>query len=117
MTVVFMMVKVLKYMRVMEDVAIGILRPVTIPIITSEFITVVTMVDVDVCLNIPATLSLVIVEFIILVFMVKVELGIKRPANFPLAIADKELMLTGEVDIGLVPATLPPMTHVDVVDC
>ena len=53
-------------------------------------------------------------EFIILVLMLEVQLCIKRPAIIPLTIMEQELMLTGEVDIGIRPATLPPIDQVAV---
>ena len=65
------------------------------------------MLDVDECSKRLDTISITIVEFIILVLMVEVELGLKRPATLPLVIVEQELMLTGEVDIGLNPDTLP----------
>ena len=45
------------------------------------------------------------------------ELGLNIPATIPLAILDKWLVFTGEVDIGLRLATIPPITQVGVVDC
>ena len=65
------------------------------------------MLDVDEGRKRLATIYITIVEFIILVLMVDVELGLKRPATLPLVIVEQELMLTGEVDIGLNPDTLP----------
>ena len=112
-----MMVKVLKYMRVMEDVAIGILRPVTLPIITSEFITVVNMVDADLGLKRPATIFIAIAELIILVLMVYVELGIKKPATLTLEIVEQDMMLMGDLNIDLRPETIPPITQAVMSDC
>ena len=45
------------------------------------------------------------------------DLGLKRSATFPLAIWDKLLVVMVEVDIGLIPATLPPITQVIMVYC
>ena len=53
-----------------------------------------------------ATISLAIVDFIILLLMVELELGLKRPVTLPLTIVDQELMMKGEVDIGLIPDTI-----------
>ena len=94
----------------MEDVYIGLFRPSTIPPEITEFIIVVTILDVDIVLKRPATVSLVMVKFISLVLMVEVSIGLKRPSTIPLSIVDQELILTGEVDIGLTPATIPPIT-------
>ena len=85
-TMLFLVIKVLKYLCVMEDTEIGLLRPATLPLAIAEFIIAVMMVEVNLGLNRPATLYLAIVEFIILVLMLEVELGIKRPATLPLVI-------------------------------
>ena len=45
------------------------------------------------------------------------DLGHKILATIPLSIGGKELMLKGEVDIGLRPATITPLTKFNVVDC
>ena len=88
MRMVFMMTKVLECLHVMEDVDIGLKRPVTLttPILQfiMEIIKVVMMVDVDIGLNIPATI--------------------------PPTIMDQDLMLTGEVNIGIRPSTFLPIT-------
>ena len=49
--------------------------------------------------------------------LVEVDLGHKIPDNLPLSIGGKKLMLKGEADIGLRPATIPPITNMNVVDC
>ena len=71
-------------------------------------------------MKIPTTLTLLIVEFIIVMIkVVKIAEGdicLKITAIITLKIVDQELMLTGEVNIGLIPATLPPITQVIVVD-
>ena len=51
------------------------------------------------------------------VTVVEVDIGLKRLATIPLEIMEQELMFPVEVDIGLRPATLPPITKVTVVDC
>ena len=64
------MMKLLKCLRVMEDMDIFLLITATIPPAIVEFIIVVTIVEVDLGLKIPATLYLEIVWFIILMLMV-----------------------------------------------
>ena len=49
--------------------------------------------------------------------MVELYPGLNKPATLPLAISEQELMLTGDADIGLKPATINPTTQVDVVYC
>ena len=60
-------------------------------------------------------------EFIIVmtkvVIMVDVDIGINIPATITFAFVEQDLMLTGEVGIGLRPATITPITQVAVVDC
>ena len=110
----FQMTKVLKCVRVMEDLDIGLLRSSTLPLKVVAFIIVVTMVEVDLGMKRPATLPLAIVEFIILRKMVEVDLGLKRLSTLPLKIVEQELMLRGEVDIGLRPDTFSshnPIVH------
>ena len=116
-TLVFLTMKVLKCLWMIKYVDLGLLRPSTLPLEITDFIIVVTMVEVDLGLKILATLSLEIVEFITLVLMVEVELGLKRQATILLEIMEQELMLTGEVGIGTITATLTPKTQVAVVDC
>ena len=70
MVMVFLMMKVLQCLRVMEGVYVGILRPATIPLAIAQFIIVVTMLVVYLGLKRPSTLSLDIFDFILLVFMV-----------------------------------------------
>ena len=45
------------------------------------------------------------------------DLGLKIPANIPLSIVDKLLTVYVEVDLGSIPATLPPVTKFAVVYC
>ena len=79
----------------MEDLDLGLMRPATPPLKIVYFIAVVikvvTMEELDIC--------------------------IKRPATIYLAIVEQVLVVMVAVDIGLRPATLPPITQVDVVDC
>ena len=49
--------------------------------------------------------------------LVEVDLCHNRPAIPHLAIGEHKLMLKGEVDIGIRPATIPPITNVNVVYC
>ena len=91
---VFMMMKVLECLSVMEDVDICLLRQTTIPLEVLEIIIVVIEV----------------------VMMLYVDMGLLRKATLPLLILDKELKLTGEVDMGLRPATLTPINKMAVVN-
>ena len=83
---------------------IGILRPAALPQVNAEV--------VYICILRPSTIPLVIAED----KLAEVDLGHKRPATIPLAIGKQELMLKGDVDIGLIPATITPITKVTVVD-
>ena len=74
------------------------------------------MVEVDLGIKRPANISLTTVEFIIFLLAVEVGIGLNIPATLPVRIVDQESMLTGEVDIGLRPSTLSPITQVAVVD-
>ena len=49
--------------------------------------------------------------------MLDVDIGIKVIVTLPLSIMDQELVFMVEVGIGLILATLPPITQVDVVYC
>ena len=109
----------LEFLRLMEGVDMGLLRPYTLPIVILEFIVVTNMVEVDIVLKRPANLPLKIMNFIIVVIkvvmMVEVDIYLKRPTTLPLAIMEQELMLVVEMDIGHIPATIPPITQVSVV--
>ena len=61
MMILFLMMKVLQCLQVMEDAKIVLLVPSTIPIEIAKFIILVTMVEVDLGLKILATLFLTIV--------------------------------------------------------
>ena len=111
-----LMKEVLECIWDMEDADIGILIPATINIATTEVIILVMMVEVDIYHKIPATITLKILEFIILVLVVEMELGLNRPSTLPPTIAEKDLMLKGEVDICLRLATLPRASQEAVVD-
>ena len=115
--------KVLKCLRVGKFVDIGILIPATIPQVIVEVVNVVdiglkipaTITQViakvmDVGQVLPATLPIIITEYM----LIDVDIGHKRPATLPLAIGEHEFMLKGEVDIGLIPATITPIAMVNV---
>ena len=113
--IVFMKEQILKCMQVMEDMDICLLIPANLPLSIVEFIIVLTMVEVDLGIKRPANISLTTVEFIILLLAVEVGIGLNIPATLPVRIVDQESMLTGEVDIGLRPSTLSPITQMAVV--
>ena len=94
MTMVFLMIKVFECLWVMEGVDIGFLRPATLPLEIIGFI----MVEIKV------------------VMTVEVDIGINRSSTLPPSIAEKDLMLMGEVDIAPRPTNNPSITQVDVVD-
>ena len=75
------------------------------------------MEEVGLGLKIPATISPASMEFIILMLILEVEIGLNIPATLPLAIVEQNLMLKGEVDIGLRQANLPTITQVAMVYC
>ena len=66
---------------------------------------------VDLGQVLPATIHLAIVEDM----LIHVNIGHKRPATLPLSIGEHDLMLKGEVDIGLRPSTITLVTKVSVV--
>ena len=94
-TLVFLMMEVLECLRVMEDM--------------------------DLVLNRPATLTISIMEFIVVVIKVvimdEVDIGIKRPATITLEIMDQVCMVLEDVDIGIIPATIPTITQFGMVYC
>ena len=47
----------------------------------------------------------------------EVDIGLKRPATLPIAVVDQDLMFMGEGGLGIIPATIPPINQVDVLDC
>ena len=81
--------------------------PYTLPIVIAEVIIIVMMVEVDLGHNRPDTPTFEIVEFIILVLMVEVELVLNIPTTYPLTITEQDLVLKGEVYIGLRPVNCP----------
>ena len=82
MMIVFLIMRFLKCLRVMESMDIGLLRPSILPLAIAEFITVVSMTEVG--------------------------LGIKIIATLPLEIMYRELVLMGEgVSVSYQPLLLP----------
>ena len=67
--------KFLKFLWVIKDVYIGLLRPDTLPQV------IVEVVDIDILR--PATLYQVIADDVILMMLVEVDLSYKRPATLP----------------------------------
>ena len=116
-TIVFLMTKVLKCLRVMENMDIGILRISTLPLAITDFIIAVTTRELYLGLNIPVTLPLKIVDFIILVTVTYMDIGLKRPATLPLAKLKEDVMLTRKEGICIIPATLTPITQVSMAYC
>ena len=49
--------------------------------------------------------------------LVDMDIGHKIPATLSLEIGEQEFMLKGDVTIGLITATITPITKVAVVDC
>ena len=96
---------VLKILWESKVVEIGILIPATLPKLIDE---VVDLVQV-----LPSTIPIVILEDM----LIEVDLGHKIPATITIAIMEQELTLKVEVDIGIKPATITPITKVKVVDC
>ena len=43
--------------------------------------------------------------------MEDLDLGLKRPANLLFTVVEQELMVMGDLDIGLRPDNIPPITH------
>ena len=90
MTMVFLIMEVLKCLRMKEETDLGINRSATLPLAIVEFILILIGV----------------------VTMEEVDISLKRPATLPLAIVEQVLMVMGDVDIGIRPATLPKITYV-----
>ena len=84
---------------------IGLLVPDTIILVIAKV--------VDIGILIPANLTIVIAEDM----LVEVYIGHKIIATHPLAIGEKYFMLKVEVDIGLRPATTPPIANFTMLDC
>ena len=113
--------KVWECLEVMKYVKIGILVTDTLPQIISEVLDIGILIPatlpqvilevVDIGILRPATLHLVIAEDM----LVEVDIGHKRPTTFLLVISEQDLMLKGEVYIGLIPATIHHITKVTVV--
>ena len=95
MTMLFLMIKLLECLWVMEGMDLGLKRPDNIPIVIMEFI--VVLIEV--------------------VTMKELDIGLKRLATPPIEIMDKELMLMGELDIDLRPSTITHITQVAMANC
>ena len=109
-----------------EIIGMSLLKPATLPRVIVDVVKVVyidlkrpaTLTQVitevvDVGQVWPSTLPLVIAENM----LIEVDLGHKIPSTIPLKIREQMLMLKGEVDIGLRPATIPPIIKVKVLYC
>ena len=84
---------------------VGLKIPATLPQVIAEV--------VDVGQVWPDTLNIIIADDV----LIEVDIGHKRLATIPLAIMEQEFLLKGEVDIGLISATISPLTKANVVDC
>ena len=131
-------------MRVTEEVHLGINIPGTLLIIMLEFIVVAIEVvitkHVYLGLKTPSTIPLTIMEFIVVlievVTMKEVDgrgvyryqniyspyhnsgrCGILSGLSFSSCSVEKMFMVTREEYIGIIPNTLPPITHVAMLDC
>ena len=88
-------------MEVVKVVDVGLKRTATLTQVIVEV--------VDIGQVWPATIPLVIAEDM----LIEVDLCHKRSATLPIVIREHELMLKEEVDKGLQPDTIPPMTKVN----
>ena len=52
-----------------------------------------------------------------MLMMADVDLGLHRPSTLTLGIRKKLLVVIGEAGIGSIPATIPPITEVTMLDC
>ena len=52
-----------------------------------------------------------------MLMMEDVDLGLNITATLNFTIVEKVLMVIVEVDIGILPATLPPITHMTMFNC
>ena len=93
----------------MKEVDIGFLRPATITQVIAEV--------VGIGILRPSTIPLVITEYILVVMLVEVDIGHNRSDTLTLEIWEQDFMLKVEVDIGIRPYTLPPITPVTMVYC
>ena len=101
-----------KVLIVIGEVDIG-LRPATPPPINQ-----VIMVDYFVYLLLLVMFMKFFMKMkavILVVMMEDVYLGLKRPATLPFSITGKVLMVMVELDIGLIPAPIPPTIQVSLV--
>ena len=89
----------------MKVVEIVIKRPATLPQVITEVLGVVQVL--------PGTLTLAIAEYM----LIELDIVHKISATIPLLIGEQYVMLKAEFDIGLITATIPPITKVKMVDC
>ena len=94
MTMVFLIITVLEFLWVTEEVDLGLKRPANIPLVILDFNVVV--------------IKLVMVE--------DVDFGLKRPSTLTFSIMEQVLMVMGEADICRIPVTLPTIIQVGMVD-
>ena len=110
-TIIFTIVE--KVLMVMGEAEIGLITATLPPIIQ------VAMVDFWVyllLLVLSKKVFMVTKEVIVAVIMEEADLGIKRPSDLTLKMLDKVLMMTGDVDIGLRPDTIPTIIQVRLID-
>ena len=83
-------------------------------------ITQVTMLYCCVYLLILIVLMILLMKMqeVVVRFMTEgVEVDLQRSSNLPFTMPEKSLMVTGEFYIGIIPAPLPPIIQVSLVDC
>ena len=111
MFLLFLLKNVLIVVRDMDTC----IRPATIPPITHAGV-------VDCCITLLihvllTKLHMVMRDLAQVVTMEAVDVGLKIPCTITFKIREKFLMVMVELDIGLRPATIPPINQVGVVDC
>ena len=61
-------------------------------------------------------LSMMMKEVIVVVVMKEVDLGLNIPATLPFKITEDVFMMMGELYIGIIPATIPPIIQLGLVN-
>ena len=102
----------MKYPKKKVLECLWMIRRMNIGILISPTLTQVIAEVVEIGLLIPDKITIIFAEDM----LVDVDLCNKRPANLPLGIGEHEFMLNGEVDIGLIPANIPPINKLNAVD-
>ena len=97
---------------VMGEVEIGLI-PDTLPPITHMVVVYLCVSMLLLCLF--TKIFMATKEAIEVVIMEEVDLRLMRPYTIPFKIIEKVLMVTGEMFIGLRPATIPPIIQVGLV--